>query len=86
MSIAGRAGDYSSTDIITQCQSTEKPGFYCTTERHFAPFCAVGIPWWPSGKKEYPPADVGDTGLISGSRRSPREGNGNLLQYSCLEN
>ena len=24
--------------------------------------------------------------LISGSRRSPGEGNGNLLQYSCLEN
>jgi len=25
-------------------------------------------------------------GLIPGSRRSPREGNGNPLQYSCLEN
>ena len=24
--------------------------------------------------------------LIPGSGRSPREGNGNLLQYSCLEN
>ena len=84
MSVAGRAGDYS-TDIITQCQSTEKPGFYCTTERHFAPFCSVGIPWWLSGKK-YPPADVADMGLILGSGRSPREGNGNLLQYSCLEN
>ena len=30
--------------------------------------------------------DVGDLGLIPGSGRSPREGNGNLLQYSCLEN
>ena len=29
--------------------------------------------------------DPGDTGLISGSGRSPRVGNGNLLQYSCLE-
>ena len=27
-----------------------------------------------------------DTGLIPGSRRSPGEGNGNLLQYSCLGN
>ena len=27
-----------------------------------------------------------DTGLIPGSGRSPGEGNGNLLQYSCLEN
>ena len=28
----------------------------------------------------------GDTGSIHGSGRSPGEGNGNLLQYSCLEN
>ena len=26
-----------------------------------------------------------DPGLIPGSERSPREGNGNPLQYSCLE-
>ena len=29
--------------------------------------------------------NAGDPGLIPGSRRSPGEGNGNLLQYSCLE-
>ena len=28
----------------------------------------------------------GDPGSIHGSGRSPREGNGNPLQYSCLEN
>ena len=28
----------------------------------------------------------GDLGLIPGSGRSPREGNGYPLQYSCLEN
>ena len=36
-----------------------------------------------------PPANVGDSrdmGLIPGSGRSPGEGNGNLLQYSGLEN
>ena len=36
-----------------------------------------------------PPADTGDArdaGLIPGSGRSPGEGNGNPLQYSCLEN
>ena len=35
------------------------------------------------------PANAGDTGevgLIPGSGRSPEEGNGNPLQYSCLEN
>ena len=30
--------------------------------------------------------DVGDTGLIPGSGRSPGEGNGYPLQDSCLEN
>ena len=29
---------------------------------------------------------IRDTGSISGLGRSPGEGNGNLLQYSCLEN
>ena len=32
-----------------------------------------------------PPANPGDIGSILGSGRSPREGNGNLLQHSCLE-
>ena len=30
--------------------------------------------------------DVRDSGLIPGSGRSPGEGNGNPLQYYCLEN
>ena len=30
--------------------------------------------------------NAGDLGSIPGSGRSPGEGNGNLLQYSCLEN
>ena len=32
------------------------------------------------------PANEGDAGLIPGSGRSPREGNGNLFHYSCLRN
>ena len=32
------------------------------------------------------PANAGDTASISGSGRSPGEGNGNPFQYSCLEN
>ena len=38
---------------------------------------------------ENPPANAGDRrdpGLIPGLGRSPGEGNGNPLQYSCLEN
>ena len=30
--------------------------------------------------------NAGDPGSIPGSGRSPGEGNGNLLQYYCLEN
>ena len=33
-----------------------------------------------------PPAKAGDTGSIPGWGRSPGGGNGNPLQYSCLEN
>ena len=33
-----------------------------------------------------PPANAGDTGLISGSGRSPGKRIGNPLQYSCLGN
>ena len=30
--------------------------------------------------------NAGDSGLVPGLGRSPGEGNGNLLQYSCLGN
>ena len=33
-----------------------------------------------------PPANARDAGLIPGLGRSPGEGNGNPLQYSCLGN
>ena len=33
-----------------------------------------------------PACKVGDPGSIPGLGRSPEEGNGNPLQYSCLEN
>ena len=41
-------------------------------------------PWWLSGKESA--CKAGDAGPIPGSGRSPGEGNGNLLQYSCLGN
>ena len=31
-----------------------------------------------------PPANAGDAGSIPGSGRSPGEGNGNPLQFTCL--
>ena len=41
-----------------------------------------GLPRWLSGKA----GDTGDMGSIPVSGRSPGEGNGNPLQYSCLGN
>ena len=32
------------------------------------------------------PANAGEVGLNPGLERAPGEGNGNLFQYSCLEN
>ena len=41
----------------------------------------------PGGSEGNEPAfNTEDLGSIPGSRRSPGEGHGNLLQYSCLEN
>ena len=41
----------------------------------------------PGGSKVKASAcNAGDLGSIPGSGRSPGEGNGNPLQYSCLEN
>ena len=47
----------------------------------------MGLPRWLSGKESTCNAiDTGDTGSVPGSGRSPGEGNGNPLQYFCLEN
>ena len=43
-----------------------------------------GSPGGPDGKESA--CNAGDPGLIPGSGRSHGEGNGNPLQYSCLEN
>ena len=43
-----------------------------------------GFPGSSNGKPSA--CNVGDLGSIPGSGRSPGEGNGNPLQYSCLEN
>ena len=44
----------------------------------------MGFPGGSDGKKSA--HNAGDLGSIHGSERSPREGNGCPLQYSCLEN
>ena len=50
---------------------------------HLIPF-ALGFPGGSVGKESA--CNAGDSGLILGLGRSPGEGNGNPLQYSCLGN
>ena len=44
----------------------------------------LGFPGGSNGKESA--CTEGNLGLIPGSERSPGEGNGNPLQYSCLQN
>ena len=44
----------------------------------------LGFPGGSDSKESA--CDAGDLGLVPGLGRSPGEGNGNPLQYSCLEN
>ena len=48
------------------------------------PWAFMGFPGGSDGKVS--DSNAGDPGVIPGSGRSPGEGNGNPLQYSCLEN
>ena len=54
------------------------------THTHTQAHRHTGFPQWLRGKEfAY---NAGDIGSILGLGRSPGEGNGNLLQYSCLGN
>ena len=44
----------------------------------------LGLPRWLRCKESA--SNAGDLGSVPGLGRSPEEGNGNPLQYSCLEN
>ena len=52
------------------------------TDKHW--FIFVGLPRWLSGKEST--GDTRDVGSIPRVGRSPGGGNGNRLQYSCVEN
>ena len=54
-----------------------------TINKHYHNPC-LGFPGGSAGKKL--PAHAENAGLLPGSGRSPGEGNGRPLQYTCLEN
>ena len=45
---------------------------------------SLPVSWWLGSKESA--CSAGDPGSIPGSGRPPGEGNGNPLQYCCLEN
>ena len=61
----------------------QKLYFYIYICSHFVIF----MPHFPGGSDgKVSACNAGDPGSIPGLGRSPGEGNGNPLQYSCLEN
>ena len=62
-----------------------QPSVHCNTVYNSQDTEAtLGFPRWLSGKESA--CQAGDMGSIPGLGRSPGEGNGDPLQYSCLEN
>ena len=60
---------------------------FCVSIGGFLRDCILVFKVFPGGAEVKGSAcSVGDLGLIPGSGRSPGDGNGNPLQYSCLEN
>ena len=64
--------------------------FHIFSKRGYGRIGFLKVPWASSGGLVKNPPVVqeppGDAGSIPGSGRSPGEGHGNPLQYSCLEN
>ena len=58
--------------------------FTLTYATKYIPKQVCGLPWWLRNKESARNAE--DPGSIHGSERFSGEGNGNPLQYSCLEN
>ena len=64
-----------------------QPGFFSTLEIFDVSTWILVFKGFPGGAEVKASAcNVGDLSSIPGSGRSPGEGNGNPLQYSCLEN
>ena len=59
-------------------------GTHITAHKCIKVACCIGLPWLLRGKEFA--CNAGNQSSTPESGRSPREGNGNSLQYSCLEN
>ena len=69
---------------VLRFMGLQRVGHDWQTEQNWKAEWASGFSGGSDGKESV--CSVGDMGSIPGSGRSPGEGNGNLLQYSYLEN
>ena len=70
---------YSNITLLTDVQ------IISSSNTQFHLYRGVMLLGFPGGSVvKNSPANAGDMGLITGPARSPGEGNGNPLQYSCL--
>ena len=81
LALAAMMSPYGGEDIVGEC-TVEGCGF--TIVKNFLNFYFI-LEYGGSGGKESA-CNAGDPGLIPGLGRSPGEGNGYPLQYSCLKN
>ena len=75
------------TGVITISPEAPGPGVMCSLSSsilHLLESFHICFPGGSDGKVSA--CNEGDPGSILGLGRSPGEGNGNPLQYSCLEN
>ena len=76
-----------SSTLAWRIPQTEKPGRLQSTGHKESDTTERVLMGFPGGSVvKNVPAIAGDMGLIPGSGRSPGEGNGNPLHYSCLGN
>ena len=73
---------------VGEGNGTKRLGWHCYKAKHWQSSEVASL-WWGFPRISVDKESVcntGDLGLIPGSGRSPGEGNGSPLQYSCLEN
>ena len=76
-----------SSTLAWRIPQSEEPGRLQSTGRKESDTTERVLMGFPGGSVvKNLPAIAGDMGLIPGSGRSPGEGNGNPLHYSCLGN
>ena len=80
----GKSIQWRKDSLFKKCCSENQTAAWKRMKLQHSLTAYMGFPGSSDGKASA--YNAGDPGSIPGSERSPGEGNGNPLQYSCLEN